>query len=130
MEFKTKSFEDACKLLNKSTALPEVSMVDEEYRNKIIAHHQRMILTEAINYEANGHKKWIPDYTNGSLKYEVWVWIKADENNKSGFGFAAPLTFYDRTRTYSGSRLSFFSEKAAYYYINQFEDNLKADMLY
>ena len=111
-DFRTiRSFEDACKKENiDPIALPEVSMIPEEFRKALIAAYKLFIIFKAIN---NG---WVADFTNSNQgKYYPYLWVLS-----SGFGFDDSLCRYGHTGASVGSRLCTFSSEAAIYIGQQF----------
>jgi hypothetical protein len=110
-DYKTiKSFEDACKKLDISSQLPDLSNISEEFRNPVIAGYKLMIIYKAIN---NG---WKPDWGNRSqYKYYPWFWVLS-----SGFGFSA--SHYGRTHSFTtvGSRLCFETKEKSDFAAEQF----------
>ncbi len=110
-----KSFKDACKKEGiDSAALPDVSMIPEEFRKAIIDCYKLFIIFKAIN---NG---WIADYTNpGQVKY--YPWLKVNSAG-SGFDFSHSYYYYDRTGTYVGSRLCTDTKEKAIYIGKQFSE--------
>jgi len=102
-DFRTiKSFEDACTKENiDPTALPDVSMIPEEFAKPIVANYKLMIVFKAIN---NG---WRPDWSKTSQwKYFPWYRVLS-----SGFGFSNSGYNYVNTGASVGSRLCFESEE-------------------
>jgi len=115
-DYKTiKSFEDACKKENLDpTALPDVSMIPEEFREAIIAIYKLFIIFKAIN---NG---WAADFTNHS-QWKYFPWLRV---NSAGSGFALSPSYYGYGGTYTtvGSRLCTDSSEKAMYIGKQFGD--------
>ena len=111
-DFRTiKSFEDACKKENLDpNALPDVSMIPEEFHRPLIAVYKLFIIYKAIN---NG---WIADFTNHS-QYKYYPWLPV---LSSGFGFSLSNCDYDYTVTGVGSRLCTYSSETAVYIGEQF----------
>ena len=121
-DYKTiKTFEDACtKLGIDPTALPELSLIPEEFRKPILAAYKLMIIYKAIN---NG---WVPDWSKSSqYKYYPWFWVLS-----SGFGFSDSLYAYDFTITTVGSLLCTDTSEKAMYIAKQFEQEYKDYFLY
>lgn len=121
-DYKTiKTFEDACvKLGIDPTALPELSLIPEEFNKPILAVYRLMIIYKAIN---NG---WVPDWGNrGQGKYYPWYAVLS-----SGFGFSGTLFTYGRTSTGVGSRLCTDTSEKARYIAAQFEAEYKEYFLY
>ena len=121
-DFKTiKSFEDACAKENVDpTALPDVSMVPEEFRKPIINAYKLMIIYKAIN---NG---WRPDWSKSSQwKYFPWYGVLS-----SGFGFSDSRYYYGLTTTIVGSRLCTDSSEKAIYIAEQFQAEYQEFFLY
>jgi len=84
-DFRTiKSYEDACKKLQLDpNALPDVSMLPEEFRKAVINSYKLFIIYKAIN---NG---WTPNWNDSSeWKYYPWFWVEASAALSSGFGFS------------------------------------------
>ena len=111
-DFRTiRSFEDACKKENiDPIALPEVSMIPEEFRKALIAAYKLFIIFKAIN---NG---WVADFTNSNQgKYYPYLWVLS-----SGFRVVFSNYDYVNTGTIVGSRLCTFSSEAAIYIGQQF----------
>ena len=108
-DFKTiKSFEDACKKEGiDPSALPDVSMIPEEFHKAIIGCYKLFIIFKAINND------WIADYTNpNQVKY--FPWLKVNSAG-SGFGFSGSHYGCVGTVACVGSRLcTDTSEKAIY----------------
>jgi len=102
---KIKNYEDACKLLNydPKKILPDVSNCPEEHRKSMIAYFKLIIIIEAINIQDNDGKKWIPDYTDGTSKYQPLFKM----GSSSGVGFAYSCYDYWDTYSHSGSRLCY-----------------------
>ncbi len=113
-DYKTiKSFEDACKKENvDATALPDVSMIPEEFREAILAVYKLFIIFKAIN---NG---WIADFTNrNQWKYFPWFQVSS---SGSGFGYSYSVYYYDLTNAVVGSRLCTDTSEKARYIAEQF----------
>ena len=103
-----KSYDDACKKVGVDPqALPDVSMIPEEFRKAIINCYKLYIIFKAIN---NG---WIPDWSKFNQgKYYPWFKVLS---SGSGFAFSFSDYHYDGTITAVGSRLcTDTSEKALY----------------
>lgn len=121
-DYKTiKTFEDACaKCGIEPIALPELSMIPEEFRKPILAAYRIMIIYKAIN------NKWVPDWANSNQgKYYPWYWVLS-----SGFGFSCSSYTYDYSFTSVGSRLCTDSSEKAMYIAKQFEQEYKDYFLY
>lgn len=123
-----KTVEDAFNYMGKDLAvLAAFSQLPEQDKNYMEASYKRMVVTEALNKEANDGKEWKPNYEDGSRKYESWVWLK---NNPAGVGFVVNGTHFDYTNTSTlcGSRLCFKSEELVEYFNEQFADLLQSTM--
>jgi hypothetical protein len=108
-----KSFEDACNKegLNPN-ALPDVSMIPDEFRAAIINMYKLYIIYKAIN------DGWVADYANPSQrKWYPWFWVGS---SGSGFGLSLTAYGYGYSRTTVGSRLCTFSEESARYIADTF----------
>ena len=107
-----KTFEAACKYLKLDPVkvLPKVTGLPKQHQEATIAHAKLVIISEALNKEANGGKTWKPDWTNGQWdKYYPWF------DMSSGSGLSC-FGCGDRD-SYStvGSRLCFKSAELAKY---------------
>lgn len=100
--------------------LPDNSMFPARHRKSLDAFAMLIIVVEAINMEANGGKRWIPDYTDNNWKYELWHKILADKKRPSGFGVSH--AYFDIWISYSGvgSRLQFINRESAIYCFEKF----------
>ncbi len=130
MESQIKTVADAFAYTNRDiTVLQNLQGLPEQDVEYMTASYKRMVVTEALNKEANGGIDWKPDYENGSRKYEPWVWLK-NNPDPAGVGFVVHATCYDNTLTYTtcGSRLCFKSEELVEYFNEQFADLLQITM--
>jgi hypothetical protein len=117
-----KSFEDACKKIGVDpTALPDVSMIPEEFRASIIAMYKLYVIYKAINNE------WEANYGDSNQE-KYWPYYRV---LSSGSGFDFSLTFYGYASSYSlvGSRLCTYSREVALYIADQFQEEYKAIFL-
>lgn len=122
MEFKTTSIEAAYAALNLVRPVIVIPGLPESYASHLQDQLDLEIVIEAVNREDNDGKAWEPDYHNGIHWEPFWFRIKADEANPSGSGFSGTVTYYDRTDTVVGSRLSFKTEQGLKFALKQFED--------
>lgn len=107
-----KSFEDACRVLNISTVLPDFSFVPESDRQALTDHYKLVIIAKAVNGD------WTPDWNNeDQAKYYPWFDMEG--------GFTLDSVYYFYRYSYVGSRLCFFSSDAALYVAEQFHDLYK-----
>jgi len=121
-DFRTiKSFENACTKENiDPTALPDVSMIPEEFRKPIINAYKLLIIFKAIN---NG---WRPDWSKSSQwKYYPWYEVLS-----SGFGFSDSGYYYVITHAAVGSRLCTNTSEKALYIAEQFKAEYQEYFLY
>ena len=113
---KIKTFEDACKALQISEALPEVSALPEKHQKALIAHYKLITITEALN------EGWQPNWNDlDEYKYQPWFEIDASTEKPSGFGFSYSHCVIWYTFTSCGSRLCFKSRELCLYAIEQFK---------
>ena len=113
---KIKTFEDACKALQISEALPEVSALPEKHQKALIAHYKLITITEALN------EGWQPNWNDlDEYKYQPWFEIDASTEKPSGFGFSCSYCDNWYTDTTCGSRLCFKSRELCLYAIEQFK---------
>lgn len=121
-DFRTiKSFEDACaKEYIDPTALPDVSMIPDEFRKPIVNAYKLLIIFKAIN---NG---WRPDWSKSSQgKYYPWYEVLS-----SGFGFSLSDYHYAYPGTAVGSRLCTDTSEKALYIAEQFKTEYQEYFLY
>lgn len=112
-----KSFEDACKVLGISTALPEVGMLPEKHQKAIVAHYKLITICEALN------EGWKPNWNDwDEYKYIPWPEVKASADKPSGFGFSDSYCGSTYAHTFVGSRLCFKSSELALYALEQFKE--------
>ena len=117
-----KSFEDACKFLAIAAILPTVTGVPAKYQKGIVADYKRVIITEALNKEANDGKDWVPVYDGSEYHYFPYFRMddKKDEPRGSGFRFSCSGFAYRISSV--GSRLEFISEDVCYYAVETFPE--------
>ncbi len=121
MKSKITDFKSACKFLKRSTALPDVSMIDKKHREYIINHYKLLVQTEALNLEQTG-KEYKPDYTNSNEgKYIPWFEVKANKKHPAGSGFSCTLYVGWGADAVVGSRLCFPSSELALYSAKKWE---------
>ncbi|MDM1557081.1 hypothetical protein HX126_21225 [Chryseobacterium indologenes] len=114
---RVKSFEDACKALNRETTLPDFSMIPEKDRKPLIAHFKLIVICEALN---EGH---VHDWNNG--KWDKWYpWFYMRGSSSSG-RFSFIYSDYQHSHSNCSSRLCFKSEELADYAGTQFEELYK-----
>lgn len=114
---RVKSFEDACKVLNRETTLPDFSMIPEKDRKPLIAHYKLIVICEALN---EGH---IHDWNNG--EWDKWYpWFYMSGSSSSG-RFSFYYSDFRNSDSDCGSRLCFKSEELADYSGTQFEELYK-----
>jgi hypothetical protein len=120
--FKTiKTFADACKKVGVDpAALPDVSLVMEEFRKPIIAAYKLLIVFKAINND------WRPDWSNWT-QYKYYPWFNV---SSSGFGFSYSYYGYGYAITGVGSRLCTDSSEKALYIAKQFGPEYQDYFLY
>lgn len=112
-----KTFEEACKALGISKALPSTKLLSEKHRLAINAHYQLVIIAEALN------EGWKPNWNDQSeYKWFPWFTVKASKNKPSGSG----LSFYGAVNWSSnagvGSRLCYKSREIAEYAGTHFKE--------
>lgn len=107
-----KSFEDACKALNMSSKLPDVSDCIESMRKSVLSHYQLMIIAQALN---DGRT---PDWTDYD-QWKYYPWFEMGPADGSGFSFYCVGLC---SNSCLGSRLCFKSEEIAEYAGTQFTD--------
>ena len=115
---KIKTFEDACKKINISTDLPEVSMLPEPMQKVVVSNYKLLIIAKAIN---NG---WTPNWNDGTWKYYPWF-----NMSSSGSGFSYFVFDYVYALSDVGSRLCFEKREQAEYFGKQFIELFKDVMV-
>jgi len=117
-----KSFEDACKKeCIDPNALPDVSMIPDEFRGAIINMYKLYVIYKAIN------DGWEADYSDyNQSKWYPWFRVGA---SGSGFDCSGTVFIYDHSCTGVGSRLCTFSRDAARYIAETFEKEYEAIFL-
>lgn len=81
MKNKIKTFEDACKALNISTQLPDVSMLPSNEQKAIIAHYKLTVIARALN------EGWKPNWDNDDER-KYYPWFNMGEAAAPGVGFS------------------------------------------
>lgn len=76
-----KTFEDACKALNISTQLPDVSMLPSNEQKAIIAHYKLTVIARALN------EGWKPNWDNDDER-KYYPWFNMGEAAAPGVGFS------------------------------------------
>jgi hypothetical protein len=130
MEFKTASIEAAFTATGRDPkALPIVSHLLPLDQEQTVAKYQLQVVVEAVNQEANGGKRWVPNFNNRTEpKYELWLEVVADEEHPGGVSFSRAAAFYDYSGACAGARL-FKTIEAARYTFKQFKELFeKADL--
>ncbi|OFY87869.1 MAG: hypothetical protein A3F72_03075 [Bacteroidetes bacterium RIFCSPLOWO2_12_FULL_35_15] len=113
---KIKTFEDACKALNTSETLPDVSALPEKHQKALLSHYKLIIITQALN------EGWEPNWNNkNEWKYFPWFEVDASNEKPSGFGVSDSAYAGWSTLTYCGSRLCFKSSDLCLYAVEQFK---------
>lgn len=125
MHTKIKTFEDACKSLNISNEIPNVSIILETEQNAVVNFYKALIICKALNNTIK--KDWNPDWNNyREYKYYPWFDLENYDKTVSGSGFSFNACACVGTATTVGSRLCFISSELATYAGKQFTDIYKA----
>lgn len=109
---KIKTFEGACKLLklDPKRAVPVVKTLPKDHQEAIVAHCKLVIIAQALNQEANGGKRWKPNWKNGQWdKWYPWFWMN------SGSGLSCDDFVNRDSGSGVGSRLCYISREVADY---------------
>lgn len=115
-DFRTiKSFDDACKKSGiDPKALPDVSMISEEFRKAVIAAYKLFIIFKSIN------DGWDADFTNpDQIKYFPWLGVNPAG---SGFDFSGSDCDCGYAGAGVGSRLCTDTSEKALYISEQFRE--------
>ncbi|MEN6423559.1 MAG: hypothetical protein ABFD76_16595 [Smithella sp.] len=121
---RVKSFEDACEVLGRSTAIPDLMMLPTKHRDSMIAYYKLCTITEALN------EGWVPDWADtDEYKWFPW-WYVSTDRSAAGLAFAFTNTSAAIPNAYYGSRLGFKTEKLARYAADQFKDLYEAFLLF
>lgn len=119
---KINSFEDACKALKLTPALPEVSALPEKHQKAVTALYKLIIIAEALN------EGWQPDWNNwDERKYYPWFDLESTDGSGSGFSYHDYDAAY--TATTVGARLCFKSSELATHAGQKFIDLYKDYMV-
>ena len=111
MEFKT-TVVNAYELLGKPRiVIPAIPGADET-GNRLQKQLDLEAYIESLNQESNGGKPWVPDFEDGTTKYEPWFWPVKSDTHPSGLVFSGTDYVYTRTNSHCGSRFVFHSENA------------------
>lgn len=113
---KIKSFEEACKALNISQSLPDVSALPAEHQQAIMAHYKLVIIAQALN------EGWIPNWNDTTQpKYTPRFEVKAS-SKKTGGSELVYVSYYGwYTNSHVGSRLCFKDRYTAKYAATTFK---------
>jgi len=111
-----KTFEDACKVLNIGTELPQVSTLPEKHQKAIVAFYMLTTVIEAVN------EGWAPDWSDtDQSKYFAYFGIEADKDTPGGSGFSGSDCSYNFNCSFVGSRLCLKDRDRVNYVRKQFE---------
>lgn len=122
MQTKVESYETACALLGRDPeAKPEVSKLPEDEQEFIIGTYEVSIIIQALNYEANGNKKWVPDYSKNTQKYEPTFNMRDKPNSLAGSGFSCTHCDYWFTCSVAGSRFCYINYDIMRYAVEKFQ---------
>lgn len=112
-----KSFEDACKTLNREPILPGVEGIVDRYNKWLIDTLKLATIVEAINSlipePAGEFPNW---HKQDQYKYHLWSTIEATAEEPGGVGFSGTRYVISFTASALGSRFC-LKESAAVYYI-------------
>ena len=115
-DFRTiKTFEDACKKIRVTTALPTLTNGCQELMKATVAAYKLMVIFQAIN------DGWIPDWNN-SDQYKYYPWLRV---LSSGSGFSGSGCGFGYTVSSVGSRLCTDTYEKSNYMASQFEQEYK-----
>ena len=107
---KVKTYEDACKVLNLPTTLPDVSIYAKDDRSHAIADFKLIRIIRALN------EGWKPNWRDAN-EYKWYPFFDLS----SGFGFSATDCGWTHAYSAGGSRLCLKNEELAKYAGKQFE---------
>ena len=105
---RVKSFEDACEVLGIAPYLPDVSLLEKEFRNSVIAQYKLQVIIKVLN------EGWTPDW-NDSNQYKYYTWFNMRNNTLSFRNYHDWATFSG-----VGSRLCLKTSTLAEYCGKQF----------
>lgn len=109
---------------------PSVSKLPKKYRAALIADFNLTIICEAHNKVNNEGKIWEPNFNDtNEPKYSMLPWIKASEEQPSGFGFSDSHYAYSLAGTFCGSRHLLKYSELAIHILDQFPDVCKDHFL-
>ena len=125
MKFKTNNIEAAYAALGREPiVVPAIPNLPEQERKWMQDNYDLTVVVEAINQESNKGKHWVPNFEDGSTKYEGWYWLKKDESNESGFVFSHANYDCTDTNTDCGARFVYHSLDAKQYVYENFNQLL------
>jgi hypothetical protein len=132
-----KTYEDCCAIVQQDpTTLDHLMAIPNETdRDPIVKDYLLKIVIEGINMmpenenELRLTKRWIPDFTDGTTKYELWLRVNKDNTKPSGFGLACYSCDNTYSNTRCGSRLVFRSLGRAKYAFSQFPELFEGSYL-
>jgi hypothetical protein len=103
---KVTSFEAACEIRGiDPNNLPDLGLINEEFRTPIIAQYKLMIIRDAIVGD------WRPDYNNyGQRKWYPWFYMDSPGFRFDGSGYSCAYALAG-----AGSRLCFKTEEQSDY---------------
>lgn len=116
-----RTFEGACKVLghDPKKVLPKVGNFPKAHQKALLASAKLIIINEALNFQDNGKKKWVPDWnTYDEGKYYPWFYMDSPGFRLCGVGCA-------RSGTCVGARLVYRTRALAEYAAKQFKSLYK-----
>ncbi len=127
MESKIKTVADAFAYTNRDIyVLQHLESLPQQDVLYMSAWYQRMVVTEALNKEANGGVEWNPKWGSNDFKYEPAIWLKKEPTQESN-----TISYYTITNasTGCGERHCFKSKELVLYFNSQFSDLLMDTMI-
>lgn len=103
--------------IDRSKAVPASTLkfFPARHRKAIIAMADLVIVIETANMIENGGKKWTPDYSNSSIKYEPWFYFEKASGKGGSSGFRLNVVDGWASTSGVGSRLAFLSDRVGRY---------------
>ncbi len=110
---KVRSFEDACKVLDITPNIPDLSAIPQNLQKSVLADYKLKVIAQALN------EGWIPDWSNGKWD-KYFPWFDFDDSSSAG-RFSFDDSAHQRSLSNVGSRLCYKSQELSDYAGTQFE---------
>lgn len=99
----------------KMPKLSDYNFLPEEERKYNYTPYLLTVGIKALNFIANGHKVWEPNYHTGERKFYPWPTVEASAEKPGGFGFSYSDCSGSYTHSAVGSRLLYIDYNTEQY---------------